>query len=162
MKAWSEGEIRGAFVNLSKGATARVNLPADLAETDWASVDFLGWIDPKAPERAYIAAEREGGLCAVAFRSGASALPRGRKTMCDLCLSVGSVTLMAAPRRGKAGQRGDTVGSYLCADLACSQRARGGRSNGTIVMEETLTVEQKVDRLMANLATVVNRVMADS
>ncbi|SFC41291.1 FBP C-terminal treble-clef zinc-finger [Nocardioides terrae] len=158
MSPLSEPQIRAAFVNLSKGAAARVNLPADLEERAWQELDYLGWQDPKAPGRTYLVTDRAGQTRAIALRVS-EAGRRARKTMCDLCLTVGSVTLMVAPRAGRAGQRGDSVGTYICADLDCSLYVRNKRSNGTVVMEERLSVEEKIARLVANLDTFVTRVL---
>ncbi|UFN44709.1 FBP domain-containing protein [Nocardioides okcheonensis] len=159
MNPLTEKQIRTSFVNLSKGAAGRVNLPADLDERPWGDLDYLGWQDPKAPGRHYLVAERDGRPCGIALRASDAGAGRMRRTMCDLCTTVGSVGLMVAPRAGRAGQRGDSVGTYVCAALDCSLFARNVRSNGTVVMDERLTVEQKVARLMANLDTFVARVV---
>lgn len=45
------------------------------------------------------------------------------------------------------------------AALDCLLFVRNLRSNGTVVMDERLTVEQKVERLMANLDAFVARVV---
>jgi hypothetical protein len=66
---------------------------------------------------------------------------------------------MVAPRAGKSGQRGDSVGIYVCTALDCSLLVRGIRSNGTVVMEERLTTGQKIERLLANLDTFMTGVM---
>lgn len=159
MQSLTEKQIRSSFVNLSKGAAGRVNLPADLEERAWNDLDYLGWQDPKAPGRHYLVAERDGRTYAVALRSSDATVGSRRKTMCDLCTTVGSVGLMVAPRAGRAGQRGDSVGTYVCSALDCSLFVRNLRSNGTVVMEERLTVEQKVERLLANLDTFLARVL---
>ena len=65
---------------------------------------------------------------------------------------------MVAPRAGKAGQQGHSVGTYICADLACSLYLRHRRETGTPRMHETLTVEQKTARLAQNLAAFLARV----
>ena len=158
MRPLDETQIRKAFVNLSKGAVSRVNLPVDLDERPWTDLDYLGWRDPKAPARTYLIAEAPDGLRGVAMRVSDGWAGPKRKTMCDLCLTVGAVDLMVAPRAGKAGQRGDSVGTYICAGLDCSLFVRNKRSNGTVVMEERLTVEQKVARLLTNLDTFLARV----
>lgn len=159
MNPLAEKQIRAGFVNLSKGAAGRVNLPVDLDERPWADLDYLGWQDPKAPARGYLVFEREGRVRAIALRTSEGSVGRARKTMCDLCTTVGPVGLMVALRAGKAGQRGDSVGIYVCTALDCSLLVRNIRSNGTIVMEERLTAEQKIDRLVANLETFMARVM---
>ena len=86
MKPLTETDVRASFVNLTKGATKRLNLPADLAERPWDDLDYLGWQDPKAPQNHYLVTEHDGRLCGVALR--ASRESRGpRKTMCALCAS---------------------------------------------------------------------------
>ncbi len=155
----SEARIRAAFVNLSKGAAQRVNLPVDLDERPWDDLDYLGWRDPKAPTRAYLVVPRSGKPCGIALRVSDTAIGRTRKAMCDLCLTVGAVELMVAPRAGRKGQQGDSVGTYICSDLDCSAFVRNRRSNGTVVMEERLSVEEKIDRLLANVDTFVARVL---
>jgi hypothetical protein len=158
VKPLTEPQIRTAFVNLSKGAAGRVNLPVDLDERPWEHLDYLGWRDPKAPGRGYLVAERGGRVSAIALRASEGGAGR-RRTMCDLCLTVGSVGLMVAPRAGRAGQRGDSVGTYVCAGLDCSLFVRDIRSNGTVIMEERLTTEQKIERLESNLDTFLARVL---
>jgi hypothetical protein len=103
MNPLTDRQIRAAFVNLSKGAAGRVNLPSDLDERPWEVLDYLGWRDPKAPGRSYLVTERGGRVRAIALRTSECGLGRKRKTMCDLCMTVGSVGLMVAPRAGKAG-----------------------------------------------------------
>jgi hypothetical protein len=56
----TEREIRAAFVNCSKGEAKRLNVPRDLATRPWDDLDFLGWRDPQAPERAYLVAQAGG------------------------------------------------------------------------------------------------------
>jgi hypothetical protein len=68
---------------------------------------------------------------------------------------------MVAPRSGKAGQQGNSVGTYLCTDLACSLYLRGIlRPSAGKGPEETLTLEEKQARTLANLAAFVERVRA--
>lgn len=151
-------QLRGAFVNLTKGEASRVNLPVELADQPWGDLDYLGWRDPKAPLRAYLVTERDGRLCGFGLRLAQES--RGaRKTMCSLCLTIGDVALMVAPRAGRAGQAGHSVGTYICADLACSLYVRGKRRAATPVLQETLSVEQKSRRLVANLDTFVSRAL---
>jgi hypothetical protein len=82
--------------------------------------------------------------------------------MCSLCITVqsGGVSLMVAPRAGKAGQQGNSVGTYICSDLDCSLVVRGRRSTGSPGMHETLSVEQRAARLVTNLESFVRQVTA--
>ncbi|GAA4706973.1 FBP domain-containing protein [Nocardioides conyzicola] len=147
-------------MNCSKGEAQRLNLPADLAERPWADLDFLGWRDPQAPARGYLVTEQGDRLVGLVLRAPQAGVAR-RSSMCSLCLTVRSagVSLMVAPRAGKAGQRGHSSGTYMCADLACSLYVRGRLSASGPVVYETLTVEEKVQRLTANVDTFVARVL---
>lgn len=153
-------EIRASFVNCSKGEAKRLHLPRDLAEQEWDALDFLGWRDPQSPARSYLVAEHEGSLCGIVLRAPSVAVGR-RASMCSLCLTVrsGGVALMVAPRAGKAGQRGHSVGTAMCADLACSLYVRGMVATTAPAVYETLTVEEKVQRLTGNVDTFLARVL---
>ena len=164
MRPLTEPEIRSAFVNCTKGEAKRLNVPRDLAGYPWDDLDFLGWRDPQAPDRAYFAAELDGGLVAVALRCPGPSPLQKRSNICSFCVTAhtGGVTLMVAARGGKAGQQGNSVGTYLCTDLACSLYIRdkkpvvglGGR------FRERLTLEERADRTMTNLATFVDKIIA--
>ncbi|MER7673222.1 FBP domain-containing protein [Kitasatospora sp. NPDC096128] len=161
MKPMTEQEIRSAFVNCSKGEAKRLHVPRDLTELAWDDLDFLGWRDPQAPDRAYLAAELDGRTVAVALRSSSAASWQARRSICSLCVTThsGGVSLLVAPLAGKAGKQGNSVGAYMCTDLACSLYVRGKREVG-VRLHESLTVEEKIRRTVANLAAFVAKVTA--
>lgn len=163
MNPLTEQEIRSAFVNCSKGEAKRLHVPRDLAEQPWDDLDFFGWRDPQAPDRSYLVAEREGRTVALALRSSGSASWQARLSMCSMCLTThsGGVSLMVAARAGKAGQQGNTVGAYICSDLACPLYVRGKKDAGIGArLHETLTLEEKIQRTVANLAAFIAKVTA--
>ncbi|MFJ9845591.1 FBP domain-containing protein [Kitasatospora sp. NPDC101155] len=159
MKPLTEQEIRSAFVNCTKGEAKRLHIPRDLTEQPWDDLDFLGWRDPQAPDRAYLAAELDGRTVAVALRSSGAAAWQARRSICSLCVTThtGGVSLLVAPRAGQAGKQGNSVGAYMCSDLACSLYVRGKREVGTR-LHESLTAEEKIRRTVANLAAFVAKV----
>ncbi|MFJ7243124.1 FBP domain-containing protein [Kitasatospora sp. NPDC098652] len=161
MKPLTEEEIRSAFVNCSKGEAKRLHIPRALTELAWDDLDFLGWRDPQAPDRAYLAAELDGRTVAVALRSSGAASWQARRSICSLCVTThtGGVSLLVAPLAGKAGKQGNSVGAYMCTDLACSLYVRGKRDVGAR-LHESLTVEEKIRRTVANLAAFVAKVTA--
>jgi hypothetical protein len=68
---------------------------------------------------------------------------------------------MVAPKAGKAGQQGNSVGIYLCTDLACSLYVRGKKDAGVAArLQETITMEEKIRRAVANIAAFVAKVTA--
>ena len=145
-----------------KGGAKRASIPRDLAEQSWADLDFLGWRDPRSPERAYLSAEIDGKLVTIALRCPGPGPLQKKSSMCSICLTshTGGVTLMVAPRTGKAGQQGNTVGEYLCSDLACSLYIRGKKAVQGLGGRppERLTLEEKAERTMANLAAFIAKV----
>jgi hypothetical protein len=167
MEPLDDQRIRASFVNCSKGEAKRIALPRDLDERPWGDLDFLGWRDPGAPDRAYLVVPRddERGTVGVTLRIAAAARRNlMRSSLCSVCLtghSAGGVDLLAAPLAGPAGRRGDTVAVYMCADLACSLYVRGKKKNPTARrMEETLTLEEQIERTRRNLDGFVGKVLA--
>ena len=164
MRPITESEIRTSFVNCSQGEAKRLAVPKDLEEQPWEHLDFLGWRDAGAPDRGYVVAERAGELVGITLKATRSA-GRGftSRGMCSLCMTTrtgGGVVLMAARRAGVAGRQGNTVGQYLCTDLACSLYVRGKKRAATDPgLDETLSVDQKTTRLLTNLTTFIDKVV---
>ncbi|WP_176984966.1 FBP domain-containing protein [Asanoa ishikariensis] len=168
MEPLTEEAIRGSFVNCSKGEAGRIRLPAGFADgaVPWADLDFLGWTDPSAPLRALLVVPGETGPTGVMLRRPE---PRrsafSRSSMCKVCLTghgASGVALFVAPLAGPAGRNGNTVGEYLCSDLACSLYLRGKRQPKLLMTryEETLTLDERIARALTNLAAFTERVKA--
>ncbi|MFI7128152.1 FBP domain-containing protein [Nonomuraea sp. NPDC050153] len=163
MNPLTENDIRTSFVNCSKGEARRLGLPRGLSGSPWSDLDFLGWRDPGAPERAYLVAERDGGPVGVALRL-AQEVRRSftKSTLCSVCVTPHSgtgVALFTAPRVGAAGRQGNTVGAYMCADLACSLYVRDRKQTELGTRFESLTVAERVARAAANLDGFLERVL---
>ncbi|MET8546739.1 FBP domain-containing protein [Kitasatospora sp. NPDC004799] len=164
MEPLSENEIRASFVNCSKGEARRLNLPRGLAELPWEHLDFLGWRDQGAPDRAYLVAPYGGELVGVTLRSPMVRRSLTKSNVCSLCITAhagSGVALLAARRAGAAGREGNTVGTYICGDLACSLYVRGLK-NSTLVTRpnESLPVELQIERTMENLGGFLAKVLA--
>ncbi|MEV6343042.1 FBP domain-containing protein [Actinoplanes sp. NPDC051851] len=163
MEPISEATIRTSFRNCSKGEAGRIKLPADFSATPWDDLDFYGWIDPSAPQRAAIVLPGpDAFVLRKAERGRAGA---GRSSMCQICLTdhaAGGVSLFTAPRAGAAGRNGNSVGDYFCSDLACSLYLRGKRTPKLrlVRFEETLTVDEKITRATVKLTAFTARVLA--
>lgn len=164
MRPVTERDIRTSFVNCSKGEAKRLGLPKDFTDLPWDDLDFLGWQDPGAPGRAYLIAERDDRLIGVSLRVSSGAA-RGftSRSMCSLCLTTrtgGGVSLMTARRMGDAGRQGNSVGQYLCGDLDCSLYVRGKKQSvAGGALDESLTAEEKVTRVLANLHSFLDKVI---
>ncbi|MEC4574426.1 FBP domain-containing protein [Streptomyces virginiae] len=164
MEPLTEKQIRASFVNCTKGEAARMRLPLDFAELPWEDLDFLGWVDPGAPLRAHLVLPREEGPLGISLRvPSVGRTSAVKSSLCQICLTghaSSGVTLLAAPLAGARGREGNTVGTYICADLACSLYVRGKRQPKLRAgrQEESLTVEERVARMEGNLNGFVSRV----
>jgi hypothetical protein len=165
MEPLDEKDIRASFVNCSKSEAKRINIPRPLSDLPWADLDFLGWRDARAPDRGYLVAYHGDRLFGVTLRAVQDVRRSFTKTtVCTLCITSHpgtGVRLLTAPRAGAAGRQGNTVGAYMCADLACSLYVRGKKETGLGARyEESLSVEGKIERTLLNLASFLDRVIA--
>ncbi|TWE21701.1 treble-clef zinc-finger protein [Kitasatospora atroaurantiaca] len=167
MKPLNEDEIRASFINCSKGEARRLNLPRGMGELPWDDLDFLGWRDHGAPDRAYLVAERPEGLVGITLR-----VPTGvrrsnlKSNICSICVTAhpgSGVSLLAARKAGAAGREGSTVGTYMCADLACSLYVRGKKRPELVDrITESLTLEEQITRTLVNLDTFLDQVIKET
>ncbi|URM90571.1 FBP domain-containing protein [Streptomyces sp. MRC013] len=173
MEPLSEKQIRASFVNCSKGDAARLRLPADFAGLPWEDLDFLGWRDPGAPFRAHLVLpsgavpDAGAGPLGITLRVPEKARTSAVKSsLCRICLTghaSSGVTLLVAPRAGASGRDGNTVGVYVCSDLACSLYVRGRRQPALRTRhEESLGVGERIDRLRTNLVAFAGNVLLPS
>lgn len=161
MRPLTDHDIRNSFVNCSKGEAKRVAVPRDLDERPWDDLDFLGWRDPGAPDRSYLVTEREDRLVGLTLRLTSGHRGFLHRSMCSLCLTThpgGGVSLMTARKTGAAGREGNSVGLYMCTDLACSLYVRGKKvPQSTLRIEESLTLEEQIARTTGNLSAFIDK-----
>ena len=162
MRALTEAEVRDSFVNATEAELERLEPPWWFGATLWESLDYFGWVDPALPERGYLVSETSFGVVGVILRLPKNR-PHGRGALCNLCWTQHpgqGALLMVARRAGKAGLNHNTVGTYICADLACSLYLRGlRRSVGGGRMPETLDQDARIHRLGENVEDFLARVV---
>ncbi|MFD5100984.1 FBP domain-containing protein [Streptomyces albidochromogenes] len=164
MDPLTDQQIRSSFVNCTKGEAARLRLPLDFAELPWKDLDFIGWVDPGAPLRAHLVLPRADGPVGISLRvPSVSRTSAVKSSLCQVCLTghaSSGVTLLVAPLAGARGREGNTVGIYICADLACPLYVRGKRQPKlrTGRYEESLTLDERLARMSGNLDAFVAKV----
>jgi hypothetical protein len=122
VKPLTEADIRSSFVNATADELAQLPIPG-LHEMLWDEREFLGWRDPQAARRGYIVLWIDDHPVGIVVRSAGGSLRAGIAAMCSLCHSpqpATQVRLFSAARAGESGRNGNTIGSYICEDLACS------------------------------------------
>jgi hypothetical protein len=122
VKPLTESDIRSSFVNASDAELERMPLPG-LHEMLWEEREYLGWRDHGAPLRGYIVHWVDDRPVGIIVRTAGVNMSPGIAAMCSLCHTSqpsGQVSLFSAPKAGAAGENGNTIGTYICDDLACS------------------------------------------
>ncbi|MFD5213297.1 FBP domain-containing protein [Microbacterium sp. NPDC058345] len=125
MRPIDERAIRASFRNASRKEVSSLTLPADVAERDFARLDYLGWFDPKMPRRAYIVAEIDDEPVGVLLQRTEQRIVR--RAQCAWCEDVtlrNDVQFFAARKAGAAGRSGGTIGTLICENFGCSANVR--------------------------------------
>jgi hypothetical protein len=162
MQPLNESEIRGSFVNASAGEASRFTMPG-LHEMLWDQREYLGWRDPKAPQRGYIVLWRDGKPIGLQLRAADSTMRPGFAAMCSLCGTqqpANQVSLFSAPKAGDAGRDGNSVGTYICADLACSLIIRIAPPKYDMQPDPAEIVERRISTLETRLGAFTDSVLA--
>jgi hypothetical protein len=163
MKALTESDIRGSFVNAAPDEALRMPLPG-LHEMYWDDREYLGWRDPGSPQRGYVVSWQDGRAIGIVLRAAEARLQVG-SAICSLCNTpqpAGQVTMFSAVRAGDAGRRGDSVGTYICADLACSLLIRIAPPQYEMQPSPDEIVAARAAVLQVRLDAFVGRVLQDA
>ncbi|MGM7679984.1 FBP domain-containing protein [Microbacterium sp. A94] len=125
MRALTESEVRASFINATEDELALIEMPHDFLLIDWEFHDFLAWRDPASSKRGCVVIQTDQGVTGIVLRPNDPG--RTRSGMCNICHTMqpgNQVALFTARRSGAAGHRGDSVGTYICADLSCHESVR--------------------------------------
>lgn len=161
MRALTEAEVRASFVNADADELRIMEMPHDFLLTDWDYLDFFAWRDPGAGRRGYVLVQHEGRVSGVVLR--ASEPGRGRSGMCNICHTMqpgNQVAMFGARRAGEAGARGDSVGTYICADLSCHENVRLAHPLAPNEIRTPGQVDSRLDGTRRRMEAFVGRVWA--
>ncbi|THE08191.1 FBP domain-containing protein [Microbacterium oleivorans] len=157
MRPLTEDQLRRALVNATRDERERLELPHDFPILEWDHLDFLAWRDPTTRSRGYVVAELGGEPTGIVLRASGSV--QGGSAMCNICHSMqpgNQVAMFTARRTGDAGDRGDSVGTYVCADLTCHENVRIA---GPLAPSEVrASVDRRIDGTRHRLESFVERV----
>lgn len=160
MRAMSEAEIRTAMVNAAPGEAERMPVPG-LHEVVWADREYLGWRDPGSPLRGYLAYWDGDRPVGIALRASEVRLRPG-SAICSLCNTpqpAGQVTMFSATLAGDAGRSGNSVGTYICSDLACSLLIRIAPPSYDWLPDTSQVIAERIAGLRARLHAFGGRVV---
>jgi len=155
----TEDQVRAALVNASPDERERMAVPLSFVLADWDHLDFLAWPDPSARGRAYLFVERDSIPVGIVLRAASGG--RSRAALCNLCHTMqpgNQVVLYTARRAGEAGERGDSVGTYACADLGCHENVR--LAAPLAPSEVRASVDRRIDGTRERVEAFVDQVVA--
>lgn len=159
MRALTEAEVRASFVNADDDELRTLEMPHDFVLVDWDYLDFFAWRDPSAAKRGYVLIQHEGDVVGVVLR--ASDPGRVRSGMCNICHTMqpgNQVALLSARRAGDAGRRGDSFGTYICADLSCHENVRLAHPLAPNEVRSPGQVDFRLDGTRRRMEAFVSRV----
>jgi len=159
MRQLTENDIRAVFANANDDELRFLTLAADFMLTDWDHLDFLAWRDPRSKGRGYLIAEVGSQPIGVVLRA-AEGTSRAGSALCNVCHTMqpaDQVSLFSARKAGDAGMRGDTVGTYLCADLSCHENVR--LAAPLAPNEVRASVDARIDGTRQRAESFVERVL---
>lgn len=125
MRPLTEADVRASFVNADDEELRVLELPHDFLLVDWDYLDFFAWRDPLVSRRGYVLVPHEDHVAGIVLRTSDPA--RARSGLCSICHMMqpgNQVALFSARRAGAAGQKGNSFGTYICADLSCHENVR--------------------------------------
>jgi hypothetical protein len=134
-----------------------------LSDVDWEMREFLGWRDPRAPQRAFLVTDRDRVPVGVELRVSTASAPRRGTGLCDICRTAhpaDGVALFVARRAGASGREGNTVGTYICADLACPLYVRVLRPLLVPQGDTGMPSHERAAALQRRLDAFLDRVLA--
>lgn len=163
MRPLTDADVRASFVNATEEELRLIRLPQDFLLIDWDFRDFLAWRDPAAGNRGCVIVETEQGAVGIVLR--ASDLGRSRSGMCNICHTMqpgAQVALFSARRAGEAGRRGDSVGTYICADLSCHDNVRLAHPLAPNEIRAAGQVDMRLDGTRRRMERFVARVQVEA
>ena len=155
-------DIRPSMINMTEADLAAMTLPG-LHETLWEDREFLGWRDANHNTKGYLMFWVGDSPRGFMVRSAESQMPPGKAAICVLCHTAQpapQVSLFVAPKAGEEGMRGNTVGTYLCADLACSTLIRITPPESEAHPDPDKIVRHKAVGIRQRLENFSNRVLS--
>ncbi len=159
MRPLTEDDVRSSFVNASPDELRIVALPSDFLLADWDHLDFFAWRDPRTRGRGYLIAEIDGTPRGVVLRA-AESTSRARSGMCNVCHTMqpgDQVSLFTARKAAEAGEHGDSVGTYMCADLSCHENVR--LAMPLAPSEIRASVDRRIDGTRRRAEDFVSRIL---
>lgn len=164
MKSVTREDITSSMVNMSPADLQTMSFPG-LHETLWSEREFLGWRDAHHSRRGYLVFWVADQVRGIMVTGAHTPMPAGKAALCALCHTqqpAPQVSLFTAPKAGDEGARGNTVGTYLCADLSCSAIIRMLPNLPGSILDPAEALASKGNSIRQRLENFSNRVLTEN
>ncbi|UWF77865.1 MULTISPECIES: FBP domain-containing protein [Microbacterium] len=163
MRPLTEADVRASIVNAEPEEIAQLGMPHDFLLIDWDYLDFLAWRDTVSSRRGCVVVQHEGHPVGILLRSTDPG--RARSGMCNICHTLqpgNQVALFTARRTGARGARGDSAGTYICADLSCHENVRLAHPLAPNEVRAPGQADMRLDGTRRRMEAFVARVVGES
>lgn len=152
MRAPTEKELRGSFVNASLRERNGIPLPVGFDDIAWDDLDYLGWRDPKLALVGYVVIPVDDGLVGLILRQTEQRTrTRPQCAWCEDVTLPNDVAFFSTKRAGAAGRRGDTVGTLVCDRFECSVNVRRPAPPAYLGFDVEAAKVRRIETLRANV-----------
>lgn len=161
MQPLSEKIIRSSFVNASRQEAKKLTLPENFETLGWSDMEYLGWRDPKMPQRGYLVHATAGQVRGILLRVVEGAGKAGNAAMCEMCRDVTlpcAVSMFSVKRSGQSGRDGNTLGTLVCSHFQCSANVRVEPPKNPIHPDPALVVAERILELDARVSSFMQRI----
>lgn len=160
MEALTEADVVAALANATDEERRHITVPVAFYLADWDHHDFYAWRDPRNTSRGYLFVQHNDAVVGIVLRSAAGH-SRARSALCNVCHTMqpgDQVTMYTARRAGAAGERGDSIGTMMCADLSCHDNVR--LAAPLAPGEVRASVDRRIDSTRQRAENLVAQVVA--
>ena len=137
MQQLNATQIKKSFINTSRREVEKITLPPNLAEIEWAELEYFGWADAKIPQRAYIVVPVDDVPRGLMLR----AVPMAKsQAMCSWCEDLHETTGVGCSQRRRPGRRDETV---IRSGRSYTAISSVPRSSGILLAQSKVTMTSK-------------------
>lgn len=160
MQALTEADVAHALRNATAEELKHLTVPIGFYVADWDHQDFYAWADPRHTGRGYLIVQPGAEATGIVLRR-ADGHSLVRSAICNICHTMqpgDQVAMFTARKAGPAGERCDSIGTMMCADLSCHDNVR--LAAPLAPGEVRTSVDHRIDSTRARAENLVAQVLA--
>lgn len=161
MQQLNATQIKKSFINTSRREVEKIALPPNLAEIEWAELDYFGWADAKIPQRAYIVVPVDDVPRGLMLRAVPMAKSQAMCSWCEDLHETTGVRMFTAKKAGHSGRNGNSLGTLIHGNFECSEIVRNPPRAVEGHNDFEAHVSMRVEKLNERATSFVKRVLGE-